>query len=134
MFNLIDSNRVTMVFKKGQSGNPNGRGPNILNNAMQKLTREELEDIANVIIKGKREDLKKVLEDKNSSVIKLMFASSVMRIMKEGDTDGLDKILNRLIGKVKDTLDVNGSGLVPTTVVLKLPDNGRASKDNEATS
>lgn len=122
-----------MVFKKGQSGNPNGRPSEVLSIAMKKLTKEELEDIANLIIKGTKDDLIKMAKDPKCSVIKLMVASSVLRIVKEGSVDGLDKILNRLIGKVKETVDLNGSGFTPTTVILKLPDNGRTSTTNDTT-
>jgi len=34
-----------------------------------------------------------------------------------------------MIGKVKDTVDVTGNGGTPTTVILRLPDNGRAAKE-----
>ena len=40
----------------------------------------------------------------------------------------LEKLLNRLIGKVKDTVDISGNRGIPTTVIVQIPDNGIAAK------
>ncbi len=115
-------------WKPGQTGNPNGRPPDALNAAMKKLTKNELEDIATLIIKGDYKSLKKVAADENQSALKVMIAAVCVGIVNEQDMSALDKLLNRLIGKVKETVEVNNTGNMPTTVMLNIPDNGRAAK------
>lgn len=134
MANKPSNHKNLKPFKKGQSGNLKGRPPDALNRVMKKLTKEELEDVATFIIKGDCEELEKVLNDKKTSVIKSMFASCVNKVIKTGDMDAMEKVLNRLIGKVKDQIDVTGNGVLPTTVILKIPDNGRATLNESATN
>lgn len=117
------------AFKKGQSANPNGRPPDALNAAMKQITKEELQDIASLIIKGNVEALKEVRHSMGASAIRVAIVSVVLKIIERGDMIALDKLLDRLIGKVKSEVDLHASGLMPTTVVLRIPDNGRTSKD-----
>lgn len=114
-------------WKKGQTGNPKGRPPDALNAALKKLTKEELEDIANLIIKGNMPALRAIAKDDTAPVIKVMVAATVVKIISKGDMHSLDTLLNRLVGKVKDTIHHTGT-VGATTVVLKIPDNGRSAK------
>lgn len=116
-------------WKKGQSGNPKGRPPDALGSALKRLTKDELEEIANIIIRGNRADLERIAKDPATSNIQALVASAVIKIMKTGDIYMLDTLLNRLIGKVKDTVHHTGDGsIAPPTVIVKLPDNGRTAK------
>lgn len=116
-----------MTFVKGRSGNPRGRPRDFLNTSMKKLTRDELEEIANVLIKGNQDDLDLILASRKVSLIQKMIATVAYKILERGDMDALDKLLNRLIGKVKDTVDISSNAIGGTTVILKMPDNGRAA-------
>lgn len=110
--------------KPGAPGlNPRGRPPDALNAAMKKLTKEELQDIASVIIKGDIEQLKQITKDPKQTVLKVLVASVCIKAIQSGDMHALDILLNRLIGKVKE--EVVWSGNPPAQVVISLPDNGK---------
>lgn len=91
-------------FKKGKSGNPRGRAADPPGfKKLKNLTKKELVAVGNVIVKGTYDDLAKIATtDKKASVLHKMVASISLRIIQNGDMDSFDKLLNRLIGKVKE--------------------------------
>lgn len=115
-------------FKKGQSGNP--LGGKIHDQDLKRikhLTKQELSEVANLIIKNNVEELKSLAKAPNSSVIQVMLASVAIKIISKGDMHALDVLLNRLVGKVKD--EVHHSGSVPAQVIVTLPANGREAPE-----
>lgn len=115
--------------KGGPSPNPKGRGVNPFNAAFKKLTISEFEDIANLIVKGNLEALKEIAKNSDSSTIKVWVASCVIKAIQKGDFHGLDILLNRLVGKVRDTIHHTGDGSAPTPIVnVVIPSNGREVK------
>lgn len=98
------------AFKKGQSGNPQGgRAHNAEEKALKKLTKEELIEIGNIIVKGDMDQLKAIAKDPKASVIQVMIASVAAKTIAKGDMHALDILLNRLVGKVKDEIDLTGT-------------------------
>lgn len=117
------------VPKGGPSPNPNGRPPDALNAAMKKLTKVELEEIANLIIKGTLADLEALMKSKQTTVIKAMIAGVAVKTIKNGDHSALNTLLDRLIGKVKEQHHFTGvQAAPPATVVVNIPSNGREAK------
>lgn len=115
--------------RKGEpSINPGGRPPDALNAAMKKLTKQELEDVASMIIKGSIADLEILMKNKQTTVLKAMIAGVAIKTIKSGDSSALNALLDRLVGKVKDHLHHSGSTGPAPTVILKLPSNGREAK------
>lgn len=121
------------IPKKGDpSPNPNGRPPDMLNRALKKLSIQELEQIGNIIVKGNVEQLKAVAADPTASVIKVMVASIAIGIIKKNDMSALDKLLDRLLGKVKQTVQVDGMPPANAVqIVVSLPDNGFAAPKDD---
>lgn len=119
---------VETRWKKGQSGNPAGKPPDPPElKALKNLTKKELVDVANIIIKGNTDELLGLKDDPDASVLQVMIASIAVRVIKKGDMAALDILLNRLIGKVKDEVEHSGSMNLPQ-VVVKLPSNGKEAK------
>lgn len=115
-------------WKPGQSGNPNGgRAHDPALKAVKKMTKEELGKIGQLVLDGDYETLVELAGDREASVLTQMFASVCLRIINKGDASALDMLLNRIVGKVKDELDVGGTGLA-ARVVVTLPANGREAK------
>jgi hypothetical protein len=111
-------------WKKGESGNPRGRPPDDFGlRAIKMLTQEELATVANLILKNNVDALKAIGKDENSSVLKTMVAAVAVKIISNGDMHALDTLLNRLIGKVKDQINV--TGVEAPQVILTIPSNGR---------
>jgi len=94
-------------FKKGQSGNPGGmpKIPDDIKEA-RKLNQIELERIINKYLHMPKNDLQVILKSPNIPMMELMVASIVAKAATGGDHLRLDFILNRIIGKVKDKIEV----------------------------
>lgn len=118
-------------WQKGQSGNPSGleRHPPGFR-ALRNLTKKELIDVGNVLIKGDMEGLRRVAEDEKSPALMAMIASICLTIYNSGDMKALDTLLNRLIGKVREDIHHGGSigGVSGAQVVVTLPSNGKEAK------
>ena len=116
-------------FKKGQSGNPlGGKLANPEMRAIRNLTEAEMVNIGSLILKGSIKDLQAIAKDPNSTVLQAMMAAVAVKTMQKGDAQALDVLLNRLIGKVKERVEVTGNALAPL-VVVSLPSNGREVKE-----
>jgi hypothetical protein len=115
-------------WKPGQSGNPAGgpKDPPEIKK-IKNLTKIELIEVANLIIKGNLDELMDLKDNPDASVLQVMIAGVAIRVMKKGDMTALDILLNRLIGKVKDEIDINGDIKMPQ-IIVKLPSNGKEAK------
>jgi hypothetical protein len=115
-------------FKKGQSGNPSGKpkeDPRL--KMLKNLTKTELVEIGNLVVKGNLTELRAIAKDESCPVIKAMIASIAVKIISKGDVHALDILLNRLIGKVKDEVEHTGRLDMPI-VQITMPSNGREKK------
>lgn len=90
---------------------------------MRQLTAEEFAEIANLIVKGSIEELRAIAKDESQSALKVMIASVAVKTISRGDMNALDTLLNRLVGKVKDRVEVTGANGGPQ-VILTMPENG----------
>ena len=116
-------------FKKGVSGNPaGGKKHNPELKAIKNLTQKELIDVSNMVLKGTMEELLDIREDSESTVLQRMLAAVAVRVMKKGDMHAMDILLNRMIGKVKDKIDVNNLNSTPARVIVTMPSNGKEAK------
>lgn len=96
-------------FKKGQSGNPNGMKPMDPEvKAFKKLTQEILDEIGFLVLDGNSEALGRIVKDPKSSTLKKWIASVALTGILNGDMDALDKLLNRVLGKVKEKVEHSG--------------------------
>lgn len=116
-------------FAKGVSGNPLGgklHDPEI--KAIKKLTKEELKEMGSLVLKNNLDALREIKDDPKASVLKVLVASVCIKAIAKGDMHSLDVLLNRLIGKVKEEIAVEGDGLAAPIVNIVLPNNGRQKK------
>lgn len=112
-------------FQKGKSGNPSGRtqqSPEL--HRIKQLTASELAELANYIIKGDYETIRNLGKDPNATVLQRMVVAVATKIIMKGDMQALDTLLNRLIGKVKEHVEVTGKDGGPQ-VIVSIPSNGR---------
>lgn len=115
------------LWKKGQSGNPQGaRLHDPVARAIKNLTKAELVEVGNLVIKNDIVELRKLVKSKDASVLKVWIANVCLRGIERGDVAALDVLLNRLIGRVKE--DIAFTTNLPQ-VTINLPSNGREVKD-----
>lgn len=102
-------------FKKGQSGNPQGgRLHDPFTRMIKRLTSAEVAEVGGLIIKKNITALKSIIEDakmnpdSKHSALKVWISTIAIKGITKGDAHALDVLLNRLIGKVKDRIELTG--------------------------
>lgn len=97
-----------MAFKKGQSGNPSGRIklPQEVKEA-KKLNQVELERVLNDCLTLTPSQIKKIKDDPESTMIQLLVVSVITHAVNKGDHDRSSFLLDRLLGKMKDTVEIS---------------------------
>ena len=96
-------------FTKGKSGNPGGgrkKPPDI--KVATEYSRNEIERTLNNFLTLTKTDLKQRLEHPEASILQLAIGSVLMKTVKEGDHQRLGFIFDRIIGKVRDRIELSG--------------------------
>ena len=115
-------------IKKGEVRNPIGAGahdPAL--RAVRFMTKDEMAEVGKLILDKDFQQLREMADSlkvndgkkKNISVLKAMVASVAMRIISKGDMHALDILLNRLVGKVKDEVQLNGENGKPFEMIIR---------------
>lgn len=105
-------------FGKGNpNGNPFGRptiSPEIIE--IRKLNQKETVKLFNKVIWMTREELAERWADRDCPVIEGMLIKLCTEVLRTGDAQKLNLIIDRLIGKVKETVEITP----PKPTVMKL--------------
>lgn len=116
-------------FQKGQISNPNGRPKKIFNHAKDYgFSKDDVIDCFKLYI---AKTLKELVELQNSeiSILEMIVINSLIKDVKDGKIDNLDKILNRAVGTPKAEItntnfnldvELDGDGLVSEVETEKL--------------
>lgn len=105
-------------FKKGQTGNPNGRPRKTITTMLQQFresgvqipTTNEIKDAYLSLATMAEEDLKKIVSDKDSPMLLRICATNILS--KKG-FDIVEKMLDRAIGKATQKTEVTGENGSP---------------------
>lgn len=105
-------------FKPGQSGNPGGR-PKLPEDVREARTfnKIECERVLNKFLTWPLEDLAAFVSDKKSPVLEALVARILLEGVKRGDHVRLEWVMQRLIGKVKEEIDLTTKGSLHFQVV-----------------
>jgi len=93
-------------FKPGHKGGP-GRPPDKLGRELRQLTQDEFRDIATMVLRGDLDEVEEIADDRTQPILKAMIARSIMTAYHKGDFYQFDAILNRIIGRVSQTVNVS---------------------------
>lgn len=94
-------------FSKGQSGNPGGRPKQSeADKVLTKLTREQFSDIAEMIVLGQWDAIEQIVKNETETVLRKLIAQCLIKAGSRGDWYVVDKLLDRLIGKPKENVEV----------------------------
>lgn len=96
-------------FEKGKSGNPNGR-PRLSPEAkaIKKLTSDEYITLVGQFLNTDKKKLEDYLKLQTTTVLEHMVGQIILNAIKTGGHVGLEALLQRVIGKVPDTVELTG--------------------------
>lgn len=83
---------------------------------IRRLSREQITEIGTIVLEGKLEDLERIANDPNSSVLKVMIVACVQKAVSKGDTTALATILEQIAGRMKQTIEHGGIGGMPIPI------------------
>lgn len=94
-------------FKKGQSGNPEGgRLHNPITKALKNLTVESYREVIEKVCTGNIAELQRMIEDPSTSALQVGVARAFVKAMQAGDYQTIERIAERIVGKIPDELNV----------------------------
>lgn len=94
-------------FKPGNKGGP-GRAPRTkAEKKLARMTKTQFENICFKLIRMTSSELEKHNIDRHTKVLEKMCGRIIERAYKSGDHIRLDFFLNRLFGKVKETIQID---------------------------
>lgn len=99
-------------FKPGVSGNPSGR-PKMdpKERVLKELTVQSFREVIEVVCTGNLAALEAMKDDPNISALQVGIAASLAKAMREGDYATIEKIAERIVGKIPDELNLTSKNL-----------------------
>lgn len=107
-------------FQKGNNANPLGAAAH---NPIRKITHEIFKDIVELALTSNIEALQAIVKDPKTPSIKVGVATSLVTAIKRGDWQTLERIIERLVGKVTVTIDhtTMGQKIESPSSIIVLP-------------
>lgn len=106
-------------FKKGQSGNPNGRPRKYVSTLREQGYKlAEINDCIQVMMAMTVDELREAFENKNATVLEKTIAAAIKKSIEKGSLYSIETLLSRVYGKPKESMDMEMSGEVVVTLNL----------------
>jgi len=125
-------------FKKGQSGNPKGRPKKyVLSLKKEGYKLTEINDTIQAMVSMNIEELKKVYENENSTILEKTVAAALRNGLKKGQLESIETLMNRVYGKPKEKMDITTQGEKinePRYTINIVKTNYEGDKDNKSIS
>ena len=105
-------------FKKGISGNPNGRPKKYVTTLREcgyKLS--EINDTIQSMLQMNMDELKEVWEDRNATILEKTIANAMLTSLKRGSLYSIDTLLTRVFGKPKESIQQTNEGRIEIVYV-----------------
>lgn len=103
-------------IKKGEIRNPTGKGGlTPIKREVRKLTVEAYREIIDLVITNDIDQLQEIIRDKSQPALKVAIAACFATAIKKGDIATVERIIERIIGKVPDVVRVHQTGAIGTT-------------------
>lgn len=96
-------------FKPGVSGNPKGRIPNPIPKALRELTIDSYRNVIEAVCTGNMDHVKSMLTDPKVSALQAGVASAVLTAIRNGDYSVIERIAERIVGKIPEVLRVDST-------------------------
>lgn len=111
-------------FKKGVSGNPNGRPRKYVCELREQGYKvSEVNDCIQVLMSMTLDELKEVYTNPKATVLEKTISGAIRKSIEKGSLYSIETLLTRVFGKPKEQLDLNASGGFKVEVTYKDADN-----------
>lgn len=121
-------------WKKGESGNPNGRPRKYVSQLkLDGYKISEINDTIQNMMSLNVDELKKVWDNPNATILEKTIASALRKSMEKGNLDSMETLLTRVYGKPKQEMDITTGGdkLNKPTFEIKIITNGEGNSEQE---
>lgn len=99
-------------FKKGVSGNPEGaRIQNPIKRALKNLTLDTYREVIELVLTGNVDSLREMVANPKTPAIQVGVATAFMKAIKNGDYAVIERIAERIVGKIPDELKVTSQNV-----------------------
>ena len=127
--------KATRFSSENQPKNKNGRKKNRFKHLKGEydLSHEDVSNIITYIVSLTPEEIKALMEDKNTPVIVSAYAAAAIGSIKRKDLAQIETMLNRTVGKPADTLNINDVSInrIPASQKVEDLDNVDDIDDKE---
>ena len=99
------------AWEKGESGNPNGRPRKWISELKESgYKSSEVNDCVLVMLSMTIEELAEVYKNPKATILEKTVANALKRSLEKGSLYSLDTLLNRAVGKPKESIDHTTKG------------------------
>lgn len=107
-------------IKKGEVRNPEGgRAHNPLQRALRNITLESYRKIIELVMTSDVQAIKRIAENPKSTGLEVGIAVSFIKAIKNGDYAVIERIAERIIGKIPDIIKVDSTVNAKVNVIDK---------------
>jgi hypothetical protein len=108
---MAGKGQIEPRWKKGESGNPNGRPRKWISELKDNgYKSSEVNDCILVMLSMTIEELAEVYKNTKSTILEKTVANALKRSLEKGSLYSIDTLLNRAIGKPKESIDHTTDG------------------------
>lgn len=95
-------------FKKGVSGNPNGRAKKYITTVTDRTgyKNSEIQDCIKSMLRMTTPEIKQIIKDDTTPVLEKIIASGIQSDIENGELRNLETLMNRSYGKPKEFIEV----------------------------
>ena len=124
---------LPQAYKKGQSGNPNGRpkGAVSIPKELRTINSKLIAETINKHLNKSMEEVAELIRSKDTPMIDLVVLRILYEAAKRGDQTRFNALLERMVGKVPDKVDhtTNGKSVLIQFVTPKEGSNDSGNED-----
>jgi hypothetical protein len=108
---MAGKGQIEPRWEKGESGNPNGRPRKWISELKEKGYKpSEVNDCILVMLSMTLDELAEVYKNPKATIMEKTVANALKRSLEKGSLYSIDTLLNRAVGKPKESIDHTTKG------------------------